>query len=81
MISSFRTLAYQGFKVVNVFKAFQRHQRTHKPDYWHFEKIQSGNGRQVVYSKTVIFATLSTRSGNGRCVMGHVGHGSRHGDL
>jgi len=31
-----------------------------EPDYWHSEKIQNGSGRQVVYSKIVIFAMLST---------------------
>ena len=31
-------LAYQGFEVVKVFEAFQHHQVTDKPDYWHFEK-------------------------------------------
>jgi len=28
---------YQGFEAVKVFEAFQRHQVTDKPDYWHFE--------------------------------------------
>jgi len=29
---------YQGFEVVQLFEAFQHHQVTDKPDYWHFEK-------------------------------------------
>jgi len=31
---------------------------TDKKDDWHFEEIQNGGGRQLVYSKMVIFATL-----------------------
>jgi len=30
-------LPYQGFEVVKVFEAFQYHQVTDRPDYWHFE--------------------------------------------
>ena len=30
-------ISYQLFEVVKVFEAFQHHQVTDRPDYWHFE--------------------------------------------
>jgi len=51
-ISYFRPLPYQGFEVVKHFEAFQNHQVTDKPDYWHFENK----------SKTAAFAKLFIQS-------------------
>jgi len=33
---------------------------TDKQDYWHFEEIQNGGDRQLIFAKMVILATLST---------------------
>jgi len=36
-ILEFQPLPYQRFEGVTVFEAFQHHQVTDRPDYWHFE--------------------------------------------
>jgi len=57
---NFRRLRLNFFQVFEVFEAFRHHQMTDKQDYWHFEEIQNGGGRQLVFAKMVILATLYT---------------------